>query len=325
MGELMEQRSVAAMPLDVEQRVWINFPDGQVSTIVRGWRPSEVILVDVPDKDYARQHLQNGARCRIRYLREGVFYRFETQVLEIMGSSNTTQFLGLDFPRQIQSQNLRSFPRVKLQVPGRLVDEDGRPWTAEVQDLSLGGCRVEVTGRRFTMGERLTLSCEVSNQSLIDVSCVVKRNAGNSTYGLAFLELNNANQDALERLLNLLTAIQAVGSDKELKQGMVGNLDAISLPDLLHILVYSRKSYQVDLVQGTDHGRFCVADGEVIYAQSPHYQGPDAVFELFSWANGRYRVQQATLLPRRNVHIQLEHILLEFAFRQDAANESAQY
>jgi hypothetical protein len=250
-----------------------------------------------------------------------VFYRFETQVLEIIGGSTEIQFLSLAFPQRIQSQNLRSFPRVKLQVSGKVADGEDQTWSAEVLDLSMGGCRVEVVGRRFKIGEQLSLFCEVSNQSLIDVPCVVKRSAGNSTYGLEFIELSKTNRDALERLLNLLTAIQAVGDNKEPKQGMVGNLDAISIPDLLHILVYSRKSYQVDLVKGTENGRICVAGGEVIYARSPQHHGPDAIFELFSWSDGRYRVQQATLLPRRNVHIQLEHILLEFAFRQDAAHE----
>jgi c-di-GMP-binding flagellar brake protein YcgR len=313
----MGDAASVSIPLEVGQRVRMNSPFGQSSTIIRGWKPSQIILVDIPKTEYELE-TRVGIRCEIQFLQEGIFHRFETEILGVLGTASLPRFLGLRYPEHITRQNLRSSPRIRIRSPGSVLNLRGQIWKCELLDLSLGGCRIRITGTEFTPGEIIELSCVLPNQSsLVDVRCLVKRSYGAGSYGLEFVQIDAVNKEVLHEFLTIFANIESIEKRVESEEGMTGDLEEISLPDLLQLLVRCRKSYQLDISQESERGRIYVKDGMVQYATTVDRMGTDAIFELFSWPKGRYYIQRADWVPEQNIDAQLEFLLLEFARRLD--------
>jgi hypothetical protein len=187
-----------------------------------------------------------------------------------------------------------------------------------IVDISLGGCRAEIEDLRLTPGDRLTLSCVLpTEQVLSEVPCVVRRSYGAHLYGLEFGDLTKRSREALEDFFMILTEVTLAPEIKEGNEGMVGDLADIALPDLLQVLVTTRKSYQVDLTRESNKGRIYLGNGEIIHATTPNQRGVGAIFEMFSWQWGRYHIQKAQWVPERNINTNLEYLSLEYARRLD--------
>jgi hypothetical protein len=276
--------------------------------------------LDIPENEYEHQDLKAGTDCQIQYLREGCLHIFKTEILGVMNLSNAINFLAIQFPKHIRSQNLRSFPRIRLQDPARISNQMGESWSCRFLDLGLGGCQIDIREARFEVGDQLYLSCMLSDKNLLDVPCVVKRLYKDHKYGLEFQHLNQANKKALEDFLKSLAAYQFIEGDENIQHGMLGDLSEIFLPDLLQILVNNPNSYQVDITNESAWGRVYLKGGQVSYAKTSNQEGQNAIFEMFSWSKGGFRIQKAEWIPDCNIHEQLEHLLLEFAFHQDESS-----
>jgi hypothetical protein len=144
-----------------------------------------------------------------------------------------------------------------------------------------------------------------------------------SRFGVQFADLTEKQRAALEEFLSIFTSVRSLDAGELAGDGAVGSIEDISLPDLLMILMNSRRCYRLDLKQSFRWGQVYLQDGEVRYATTSQRQGGDAILDLFSWSKGRYRIQTASSVPEQNVHTPLEHLLLEFAYMQDMNTERA--
>jgi c-di-GMP-binding flagellar brake protein YcgR len=313
----MNENHESTIPMEIGQKIRIHLPEGKMWTLVRGWLAPHVILVDMPSREDPVWDLETKAPCLVQYLREGVIHSFKTEILGVVDVFNMTNLMGMRFPDQIKSQNLRSFPRVKIQVPAKVFEPKGKSLKSVILDISRGGCRADIPKAILNPGDSLHIAFTLPNQPQADIPCEVRRCCGVDQYGLEFKELNGENRKAVDDFLSGFAIVQPAGSIKELKQGMVGNIEDVSVPDLLQILANSRRPYQVDFVHDSDWAQVYLKEGEVFYAKTSHGEGADAIFRLISWGKGVYRIQLAEWIPDRNVTATLEHLLLEYVYRQD--------
>jgi hypothetical protein len=314
----MEIRPSFSIYMSVGQRIWMHLAERRMRTTVRGWKPPQAILVDIPETDDGETDLREGMKCQIQYMREGTLHSFDTTVLGFAGLSSEVRFLGLSFPDRIRSRSLRSSPRIRIEIPAKVVAAKEKNIPCSILDLSRSGCRIEITEVTFDPEDEFEISCLLPNQKpLVDVACVVRRDYGDGRYGIEFKPLTKPHSAALEEFLRIFASIQATESTVQVEHGMTGELEEVTLPDLLQILASSRKSYHVELREGSRSGEIYLKDGEIIRASTSELEGEQAVLFLLSWSKGRYHIQRADTIPEENVNEQLEQILFEYAYQQD--------
>lgn len=310
----MTKKPAQTIDIDVGQKIRISISSGRIWSTVRGWKAPHIILVDTPESGDSAPALLVGTRCQTQYLREGIIHRFDTKVLEIMGSSPVSRLMSLKYPERIKVQNLRAFPRIRIHLPANAIDAKNQGWSCTVLDISSGGCGIEIHGTTFTTGEILVLSCLLPHQRMLsDVQSVVKNAYGSHQYGLEFRNLNIAQRKVLDEFQGIFTAAKLGYSGPEVQGGIIGNLEDITLPDLLQVLSHTHKSYHVDITDGSECGYINVVDGDIVHAKTSLLSGEDALFEMFLCSKAECRIQRVESTPERNVHAQLGHLLLEFA------------
>jgi len=314
---LLDRRDFS-VEMDVGQKARIRFAQGRVWSTVLGWKASHHILVDISEEDDESGCLQRGASCEVQYLKEGVINRFETEVLDVVDSTPKMKFLVLQFPESLETKNMRKFPRIRIQIPAKVIDSSNHTWQCMIHDISRGGCKAEICEAKFSIEEELTLFSFLPHQGpLVDVVCRVKNYYGDDCYGLDFQDLNPVQQKTLHdfhKLLSTLCSPEGQGQDQEV---LSANLEHISLPDLLQVLTRSGKDYQIDIVNGPKFGQIFLKDGDIFNAHTSDLSGQEAIFELFSLSEARCRVQKAGSVPKRNVHAKLDQLILEFVYRLD--------
>ena len=315
---MLQDKKDFSMNVDVGQKARIHFAQGRLWGTVLGWKPSQVILVDITEEDDAAECPQRGADCKIQYLKEGVIHRFETKVLGMVDLSSTMKLLALQFPDSVKTKCLRKFPRIRVQISATVVDEDNQTWQCMIQDISPGGCKVKIRGATFSIGDELTLFSFLPHQGpLVDVRCKVKNYYDEDSYGLEFRHVNPVQQNALDEFHKLLGSLGPSKGEGENQEVLSANLDYISLPELLQILTRSGRDYQVDIVNGMEFGRMFLKDGEIFSAEASDIRGEDAIFELFSLSDAHCYVQKTKEAPKRNVNAKLDQLILEFVHRLD--------
>ena len=320
----MNESFSSYFPMDVGKRVMIYVSEGRIWSVVRGWKESDCILVDLPSGDKPSVEFRAGMPCRVRYVREGVLHSFESQVIGDLTFPTGGAFLGLAFPKHVESRSLRSAPRVRVEIPARLHGPNGGSSSCMILDISRSGCRFEAPIFGVQPGDKLEISCLLPNQSpLVEAPGIVMRSYQGSRFGVEFADLTEKQKTVLEDFLSIFTSVRSLDEGEMGKEGAVGSIEDISLPDLLMILMNSRRCYRLDLKQSFRWGQVYLQDGEVRYATTSQRQGGEAILDLFSWSKGRYRIRTAASIPGQNVYTPLEHLLLEFAYMQDMTSERA--
>jgi hypothetical protein len=145
----------------------------------------------------------------------------------------------------------------------------------------------------------------------------VKNAYGDLRYGLEFRQLSWEQQKVLEDFHRTFSPVTASNSKSDYRGGIIGNLEDISLPDLLQVLANTRKAYQIDITDGTEWGQIFINNGEIVHARTSLLKGEDAIFDLFLCPRADCRIQKAESIPELNVKAQLHHLLLDFACRLD--------
>jgi hypothetical protein len=103
-----------------------------------------------------------------------------------------------------------------------------------------------------------------------------------------------------------------------------GNLKDFSLPDIIQLLGFGRKTgvLQVDGADGTADGAAALyfEEGSVVHAECFETEGEEAVYRLFRVPQGEFRFHGQTLPPDRTIEIDSTNLLMEAARLLDEAS-----
>jgi hypothetical protein len=100
---------------------------------------------------------------------------------------------------------------------------------------------------------------------------------------------------------------------------LTGTLRDLSLPNLVQVQCSEQNQSRVVLTRGKRQGTLIFANGELIYAQVGDLAGEDAVYELLTWEEGDFRVDDQVSAPERNVTAPWSALLVEGLRRADEA------
>jgi transposase-like protein len=112
------------------------------------------------------------------------------------------------------------------------------------------------------------------------------------------------------------TALNAQGLDKE-DFVLSGNLESMSLSDLLETIQLGRKNAHVRVESGTEVGELWANDGDVIDARVGKLVGSPAVYRLLELTDGKLQAEFCSTERERTILASTETLLIEYARRAD--------
>ncbi len=99
---------------------------------------------------------------------------------------------------------------------------------------------------------------------------------------------------------------------------LTGTLSTLSLPNLIQLHCSTQQNAIVRLTHRGRLGMLVFASGELVHASAGGLAGEDAVYELLSWEDGEFHVDDTvTNMPPQNVDTPWSMLLLDMLHRID--------
>jgi c-di-GMP-binding flagellar brake protein YcgR len=138
MSDSAEAHLVVGMKILIEP---VGVGDRFASRLI-GWSMDKYLLLHLPAKGAARDHVYDGKKLVVRYIScDGLVCGFETVVQGAVYSPQRLLFV--DYPRRIAVHSIRSGPRIGVFLGGEIsVGQAVAP--CHVLNISLSGCQAEV-------------------------------------------------------------------------------------------------------------------------------------------------------------------------------------
>jgi hypothetical protein len=100
-----------------------------------------------------------------------------------------------------------------------------------------------------------------------------------------------------------------------------GNLNEISLVDIIQLFCRNKEASEVILERDNDRGVLYVADGEVVHVQYGPNVGREAFYQLLQWDEGAFRIEKGETTTERTVQIPWTALVMEALKRIDEEEE----
>ena len=96
-----------------------------------------------------------------------------------------------------------------------------------------------------------------------------------------------------------------------------GSLEELSLPSIIQLNCNEMNTATVCLLREDREGIICFAEGAIVHAAIENLVGEEAVYELLSWPDGSFVVQQGQEATERTISSNWNSLLLEGIRRLD--------
>ena len=103
--------------------------------------------------------------------------------------------------------------------------------------------------------------------------------------------------------------------------GINGDLKDISFADLVQIHCMDPRNARMSITRLDQEAKVYFAEGQVVHAELGKQSGEDVIFELLSWNDGQFNVDNEIELPARTINRMWSGLLLEGARRLDEAEK----
>ncbi len=97
-----------------------------------------------------------------------------------------------------------------------------------------------------------------------------------------------------------------------------GNLQSISLMDVVQLLHVNKKTGHLKVVSGKISGVLYVVSGEVIHAEAGGVKGEMAAFDILEWDRGEFEFIQAKVATPQSIRRSVPDLLMESARTSDS-------
>ena len=97
-----------------------------------------------------------------------------------------------------------------------------------------------------------------------------------------------------------------------------GNLQSISLMDVVQLLNVNRKTGKLMVEQGKMSGVLYVQNGDVVHAETPQVLGESAAFEILEWDKGEFEFISAKFKAPVTIRRSVPDLLMEAARTSDS-------
>jgi predicted regulator of Ras-like GTPase activity (Roadblock/LC7/MglB family) len=100
-----------------------------------------------------------------------------------------------------------------------------------------------------------------------------------------------------------------------------GSLKELSLTNIIQVNCNEMNTATVHLENEGQEGIICFAEGAVVHATAGNLIGEEAVYELLSWPDGTFVVEQGKVAPQRTISSNWNSLLLEGIRRVDESGQ----
>jgi c-di-GMP-binding flagellar brake protein YcgR len=171
---------------------------------LRGWREGAYLIFDIPSAQLSIQTLTRSTPCVVRLFHEGVAAGFRTNVID--WTVDEFPVFRADWPTNSEVVPVRKDERVYLGAPCVVRGESIENLTAELVDISAGGCCIQ-TSSAVTVATPVTLEFDLPDGSRIEnLAAVVRSNVNESgawQSGCRFSNLTPQQAEAIQYLVSL--------------------------------------------------------------------------------------------------------------------------
>jgi predicted regulator of Ras-like GTPase activity (Roadblock/LC7/MglB family) len=98
---------------------------------------------------------------------------------------------------------------------------------------------------------------------------------------------------------------------------MLGDLQEMSLADLLQITCAEKARARLTVRRGNENGTIYFDHGELIHAETHSHIGKAALFEMLTWPDGQFELLRGSMPPVRTLRDSCAALLLECAYLAD--------
>jgi DNA-binding response OmpR family regulator len=137
-----------------------------------------------------------------------------------------------------------------------------------------------------------------------------------------FLVKQSDLEELLARIQNILTRESARRGQglKRAKRGLTGQLDNMSLPDIVQTLAIGMKTALVALSSGELSGRIWFRDGAVVHAKCGEVEGEPAFHAMARWKTGEFAIEHGVKSRRTTIESDPMFLLMESMRLMDEAS-----
>lgn len=179
-----------------------------LATQVVGWEKNAFLLTKGIYVQGQPAKLKNNDPCKIRFLKDGVAYGFESAVISVQFFPFSLMFI--KYPEKLETVKIRVAPRFKVDLPTKLMD-NAKTLMADalILDISEGGCGLRVPveeGKELSPEGTYAITFSVMDKE-ISLGCGVRKlDKGTETWflGVEFTNITPQNKEALTLFLDFL-------------------------------------------------------------------------------------------------------------------------
>jgi response regulator RpfG family c-di-GMP phosphodiesterase len=120
-------------------------------------------------------------------------------------------------------------------------------------------------------------------------------------------------EELAARVENMLVreSIRAEGEGRRARRGITGNLENMSLPDIVQMLIVGLKTACVTLSCAAGKGRLWFDRGTLRHAEANADLGEPAFYEMLRWTEGSFVVEHGVRSPRETIDHDAMFLLME--------------
>ncbi len=101
------------------------------------------------------------------------------------------------------------------------------------------------------------------------------------------------------------------------RRGITGDLENLSLPDVLQMLALGMKTACVTLQSGKKKGVLWFLNGSVVHAKLDRTTGVDAMDKMLRWKSGNFSIEHGVETEKRTIEMDTMHLLIECLHKID--------
>ena len=119
--------------------------------------------------------------------------------------------------------------------------------------------------------------------------------------------------------------VLAAEAREALNESARGSISGISLPSLLQILQWERKSCSVRVSSGANRGRLDFLSGELVnaYSYGAQLEGEAAAYEIFAWEDIATQIERSHPATKRLIKTPLQNLLIDAMRQKDERAQAA--
>lgn len=299
-----------------------------------GWERNLFLIVSLTHTGGKREQLKVHDACKIRFLKDGVAYGFESTILASILHPYPVIFL--QYPKTIEQFTIRKFHRVKSDLHARLLDENGRHISnATITNISVGGCGVRISlpeGKNLSYQNSYNIDFSILETNL-HLFCIIRkiRNERDACcLGLEFFNISAEDREKINLFLDVGTNILTSRADELLSrlktsgESLGGHIDELSLSDIFQIFDQSKKEGVLNISGGECKGYVTFGKGQVMDASMDQLHAEDAMVEFLSLKEGVFHFYPKETSPGR-INKPISFILMDICRLMDEKEEMGQW